>query len=828
MARSVPWQRQCSDGVFWRQTQAQNATIYILRETGPTGFLLKEEGETKPCKAFLGDPHSCTCSQFMKDRDLCKHICWLLLKKFRVPQTNPMSWQKGLVEREINELLRGLVQQMRKKVPTAVTRWRRPMSANSDAREVIPQREIAEDDVCPICQDELLAKRLPVTYCKFGCGNSIHIKCMKVWAEHQKSQGETTVKCPFCREDFGPFEMLKYENRNAEGVQHGGRMDRHLGTTCQSCRQSPIEGKCYRCSSCADFHLCQSCFNTPIHTQHAFQYRHKRNQQWRAAGRAYGAVLPQAVVDDLVNREITENDYDLLTQLDGSAAPVGSDIPEEVVQGFPLERVRQTGPQNLLQPGVQCRICLHAYQVGQYVRKLPRCKHRFHKDCIDNWLLHSRPTCPIDGQVVWDRFAAQLDDTNNTNRKPQKRSSQGDVQTTNTLNLEIPGLGISLQNQASGSQPHHRGHVQVPRVKPGDRRGRDRSDREAERVLNSIQNNFSLNGIAVGAESDPDMGPTTSMVHQRGRLLHRPPVNHVEGRNGSQSPVAVISSRIGQENVDPLDQVVEANQEIGHHGNNHSFNHHGNPLIPNFRAQNPGSVFGQQVTRQHDATASLLNNAERLESYTEMPNIFHDGTENHYQSQDEMSHVQGESSRSHPSRIVGDVPPENRLFSSTNTGEHGSSSHVMFEPNGSLRGGNSRVNGVQGRQLAGSSSAPSSVNGERGRAAQRGWNQGSSVARNRSGSRERRQPISGQIPKEGEHLLERLTIFTDLFLGNNPRNHPPMASSNTVTGLPPRPQRQLANHAAARQRRFENERRRNNFSLEGNACTDVTLRDLLG
>lgn len=46
-------------------------------------------------------------------------------------------------------------------------------------------------------------------FLRFGCGNSIHIKCMKVWAEHQKSQGETIVKCPFCREDFGPFEMLK-------------------------------------------------------------------------------------------------------------------------------------------------------------------------------------------------------------------------------------------------------------------------------------------------------------------------------------------------------------------------------------------------------------------------------------------------------------------------------------------------------------------------------------------------------------------------------------------------------------------------------------------
>ena len=40
------------------------------------------------------------------------------------------------------------------------------MSKDSDCREAIPQRDINDDDVCPICQDELLVKRLPVTYCK--------------------------------------------------------------------------------------------------------------------------------------------------------------------------------------------------------------------------------------------------------------------------------------------------------------------------------------------------------------------------------------------------------------------------------------------------------------------------------------------------------------------------------------------------------------------------------------------------------------------------------------------------------------------------------------
>ena len=66
-----------------------SATIYILRETGPTGFLLKEESETRNNQVFLGDPHRCTCTTFRKENDLCKHICWLLLKKFRASTYDP-------------------------------------------------------------------------------------------------------------------------------------------------------------------------------------------------------------------------------------------------------------------------------------------------------------------------------------------------------------------------------------------------------------------------------------------------------------------------------------------------------------------------------------------------------------------------------------------------------------------------------------------------------------------------------------------------------------------------------------------------------------------
>lgn len=713
MSRSVAWRRTCNDVVFWRQCQALNATIYILRETGPTGFLLKEEGETKPVKVFLGDPHSCTCTSFMKDRDLCKHICWLILKKFRVPQNNPVTWQLGLVEREINDILFGATAKQRK---TPVRRWAASgppgtTGFTADGRPTIQQREIGDDDCCPICQDELLGKHQPVTYCKFGCGNSIHIKCMKIWADHQKTSGEKTIKCPFCREDFGPIELLKAESRNAMGVPAGGRMDRHLNTRCQSCQVSPIEGKCYRCTACTDFHLCQSCFNTSIHTSHPFEYRHKRNQRWRPAQRTYGAVLPEAVANDLLNREFTESDYELLTQLDSNANQQPSDIPESVINKFPLEKVRDRGP--LLAPGMQCRICLRGYEVNQFVRKLPRCKHKFHKDCIDSWLLHSHPTCPVDGQVVWDPVTAQLEAEEEAERTSQRSSAakktivSSGIRGNGVSELSIPGVGlVRVDNTPVEKSSSLRGKKMA-------QQGRLQGRQAEEPAANALRASFTLNGMSVGAnggDGSDNVSATTSLPG--GRLLGR-----LQNRKSS------LNQRL---------------QDLNVRSDEH---------------QNDSEVHSQSSEHFADSRASLAGSHTGLRSTRLSNGII----------------------------VAEDLGPEGGLSRG-----HSSGSRASLPPRAPRPSEHTR----------------------------------------RGAHSNQETDQTGSENQEGNQLMERLQLFSDLYLGNSPN-----VESDQQGRQPKVLRRRLSNPSAVQQRRRENEvrrRRSNEFGLEGTAAySNLTLRDII-
>jgi len=78
-----------------------------------------------------------------------------------------VSWQLGLVEREINELLRdSITRQTQRSAVRQSASSADTENKTGPAAGTVPQREIGEDDICPVCQEELLANHQPVTFCR--------------------------------------------------------------------------------------------------------------------------------------------------------------------------------------------------------------------------------------------------------------------------------------------------------------------------------------------------------------------------------------------------------------------------------------------------------------------------------------------------------------------------------------------------------------------------------------------------------------------------------------------------------------------------------------
>ena len=97
-----------------------------------------------------------------------------------------VSWQLGLIEREITDLVRGIAASQPVKPSVAARRIAAALDRNQDESSIggasgaseassVPQRDIGSEDVCPICQDELLSKHQPVTYCRLGIFFSVEL-----------------------------------------------------------------------------------------------------------------------------------------------------------------------------------------------------------------------------------------------------------------------------------------------------------------------------------------------------------------------------------------------------------------------------------------------------------------------------------------------------------------------------------------------------------------------------------------------------------------------------------------------------------------------------
>ncbi|KAI3989255.1 hypothetical protein MKX01_007892 [Papaver californicum] len=53
----------------------------------------------------------------------------------------------------------------------------------------------------------------------------------------------------------------------------------------------------------------------------------------------------------------------------------------------------------MVEPTQDCIVCLERLIKGERCRSLPRCKHVFHANCVDSWLIQV-PSCPFCRQII--------------------------------------------------------------------------------------------------------------------------------------------------------------------------------------------------------------------------------------------------------------------------------------------------------------------------------------------------------------------------------------------------------------------------------------------
>ncbi|KAI8816872.1 uncharacterized protein EV422DRAFT_544353 [Fimicolochytrium jonesii] len=407
MSRVLPYRSKCPDAVKALIPLAQTSTLFVVQEMGPLAFIVRQENDDRNYRVKIGSVQMCTCEEYVSEGELCLHVIWIMHKKFRVAETDEKLWQRALVDREIAELLKPKITRAARRAGRhKPTSGEHPdLSTPAAQRGPIAQRSISDDDVCPICQETLQNSSKHLTFCSKSCGNSVHLKCMKMVMEHQTASGTAdVVKCPLCRNVFATVEELTAEL--------AGLPDRQAihWVTCKECDTKPISGNCYRCKTCGgNYTLCQPCFRHPTnkHTNHTFETRRWPRDLWAGVvltqpSSEPAAVIPEGMMRDMQGRDLTDEDYEVLLRLDdGDGRRARDGVREEVL--VPLQVVARF-PTNVVKTRTEasCKICSEQYHVNDVLRKLPSCGHAFHRNCIDRWLLQRRPVCPIDGVLAWN------------------------------------------------------------------------------------------------------------------------------------------------------------------------------------------------------------------------------------------------------------------------------------------------------------------------------------------------------------------------------------------------------------------------------------------
>mgnify|MGYP000914489915 CR=1 FL=1 len=161
--------------------QKENIVSKKFTVLGTTGSVYTVNINQKP---------TCTCFDFKRRKSRCKHIYFILTRVMKVPQEN-----EDIVEfspEQVEQMFTNM-QEIAKSVyiNDDLKKMYNIMSAQNIAEnKTVPMKD---EEFCPICLDYVNCGE-PIDYCKYACGNPVHVNCFKMW-----TKGKKEITCVLCR-----------------------------------------------------------------------------------------------------------------------------------------------------------------------------------------------------------------------------------------------------------------------------------------------------------------------------------------------------------------------------------------------------------------------------------------------------------------------------------------------------------------------------------------------------------------------------------------------------------------------------------------------------
>ena len=384
-------------GDNWQQLldALSSTTFFLVARPGPTVFSVRDE-PGKIFKVTISNPHTCSCSS-CSTSNLCVHLVFVLLKVLKVPQNHPLSHQTSLTDSEITLVLSGscggvpggsksTAAARRQLTNTGSKKPDEGMGLNEDG--FVHRQELDEDGYiqCPICQDDM-SKDQALTWCRKGCGNNIHAKCMQNYSQYKISNKEA-AGCPLCRVDWA-LDLLKADCRGHASLKHTCSP-----VYCASCTfpQRMKFNRCIECSQAAlqsvpprkvvDF--CLRCYTNigREHTNHHFLTSDASVTDFNEIfwvpvvnHRSLSHVMDKDILTALQQRELSVEDYEALLELD----KVVPDLSTQLILSLEESSCRE---QRLNAIGTVCWCKGKATTSDSDKLRVLPCQHTCHEMCL--------------------------------------------------------------------------------------------------------------------------------------------------------------------------------------------------------------------------------------------------------------------------------------------------------------------------------------------------------------------------------------------------------------------------------------------------------------